>query len=89
MLLFNALLAMSEVTDSFAGRPILAKQKNFAFFNPAAFCVAQVAADVPILFCQVTTLVLTIYFMTALKATAAAFFTAWFVVSQVLHTNLS
>lgn len=80
MLLFNALLAMSEVTDSYAGRPILAKQKNFAFFNPAAFCVAQVAADVPILFFQVTTLVLVIYFMTALKATASAFFTAWFVV---------
>jgi len=80
MLLFNALLAMSEVTDSFAGRPILAKQKNFAFFNPAAFCIAQVAADVPILFFQVTILVVGIYWMTALKATAAAFFTAWFVV---------
>lgn len=48
-LLFNSLMAMSEVTDSFAGRPILAKHKNFAFFNPAAFCIAQVAADVPIL----------------------------------------
>jgi hypothetical protein len=30
-LLYNSLLAMSEVTDSFAGRPILAKHKNFAF----------------------------------------------------------
>jgi ABC-type multidrug transport system ATPase subunit len=28
-LLFNALIAMSEVTDSYAGRPILAKHKNF------------------------------------------------------------
>jgi ABC-type multidrug transport system ATPase subunit len=32
-LLYNALVAMSEVTDSFAGRPILAKHKNFAFYN--------------------------------------------------------
>lgn len=84
MLLFNALLAMSEVTDSYTGRPILAKQKNFAFFNPAAFCIAQVTSDIPILFFQVTTLVVIIYWMTALKATAAAFFTAWFVVSQGL-----
>lgn len=79
-LLYNALLAMSEVTDSYAGRPILAKQKNFAFFNPAAFCIAQVAADVPILFFQVTSFIIILYFMAALKTTAAAFFTNWFVV---------
>ncbi|KAH4116313.1 hypothetical protein HBH47_169040 [Parastagonospora nodorum] len=79
ILLFNALLAMSEVTDSYAGRPILAKHKNFAFYHPAAFCFAQIAADIPILFFQVTTFVVVIYWMTALKATAAAFFTNWFI----------
>lgn len=79
-LLFNGLGAMAEVTDSFAGRPILAKHKNFAFFNPAAFCIAQVAADVPIIFLQITSFMLILYWMTALKATAAAFFTAWFIV---------
>lgn len=40
-LLFNSLLAMSEVTDSFSGRPVLAKHKGFALFHPAAFCLAQ------------------------------------------------
>lgn len=80
VLLFNALMAMSEVTDSFTGRPILAKHKNFAFYNPAAFCIAQVTADVPILFFQVTVFVVVIYWMTALKATAGAFFTCWLVV---------
>ncbi|KAJ4329856.1 hypothetical protein N0V87_010509 [Didymella glomerata] len=79
-LLYNALVAMSEVTDSFAGRPILAKHKNFAFFNPAAFCIAQITADVPILFFQVTSFIVVLYWMTALKSTAAAFFTCWFVV---------
>ena len=44
---------MSEVTDSFAGRPILTKHKAFAFYNPAAFCIAQITADVPILLIQV------------------------------------
>src|SRR5690242_10921331 len=79
-LLFNALIAMSEVTDSYAGRPILAKHKNFAFFNPAAYCIGQIAADVPILLFQVTSFIVVLYWMTALKATAAAFFTCWFVV---------
>jgi ABC-type multidrug transport system permease subunit/ABC-type multidrug transport system ATPase subunit len=51
-----------------------------AFFNPAAFCLAQVAADVPILFFQVTIFIVILYWMTALKATAAAFFTCWFIV---------
>lgn len=79
-LLYNGLMAMSEVTDSFAGRPVLAKHKNFAFFNPAAFCIAQIVADIPILLVQVSTFLVILYWMTALKATAAAFFTCWFVV---------
>ncbi|OAL44734.1 hypothetical protein IQ07DRAFT_521429 [Pyrenochaeta sp. DS3sAY3a] len=82
-LLFNALFALSEVTDSYTGRPILAKHKNFAFFNPAAFCIAQVAADIPILVFQITSFVSILYWMTALKATAVAFFTHWLVVYVV------
>lgn len=78
-LLYNSLLAMSEVTDSFFGRPILAKHKNFAYYNPAAFCIAQIATDVPILLFQVTVFSVVLYWMTALRATAAAFFTFWFI----------
>lgn len=78
-LLYHALLAMSEVTDSFAGRPILAKHKAFAFYNPAAFCIAQIAADIPILLVQVTVFDLIVYWMAGLRPTAAAFFTYWFV----------
>ena len=79
-LLFNALLAMSEVTDSFSGRPILAKHKAFAFYNPAAFCIAQIATDVPILLFQVSIFSLILYFMVGLKLTAGAFFTYWFII---------
>jgi ABC-type multidrug transport system ATPase subunit len=78
-LLYNALVAMSEVTDSFAGRPILAKHKAFAFYNPAAFCISQIAADIPILFFQVTVFDVILYWMTGLRPTAAAFFTYWFI----------
>ncbi|KAF2774532.1 ABC transporter [Teratosphaeria nubilosa] len=82
-LLFNALLAMSEVTDSFSARPVLAKHRNFALYHPAAFCIAQIAADIPILVFQVTVFSLPLYWMVGLKATASAFFSYWIIVYAV------
>jgi ABC-type multidrug transport system ATPase subunit len=74
-ILYNALIALSEVTDSFTGRPILAKHRSFALYHPLAICIAQIAADLPILLFQVTHFGLILYFMVGLKATAGAFFT--------------
>ncbi|TVY42933.1 Brefeldin A resistance protein [Lachnellula subtilissima] len=76
-LLFNSLMAMAEVTESFSGRPVLAKHKNFALFHPAAFCLAQVAADVPVLLFQISHFSLVLYFMVGLRQDAGAFFTFW------------
>lgn len=74
-LLYNSLTALSEVTDSFAGRPVLAKHKSFAFYHPAAFCLAQIAADIPILLLQSTQFSIILYFLTGLRPEAGAFFT--------------
>ena len=41
MLLFNALLALAELTAVFASRPILLKHKSFSFYRPAAYAIAQ------------------------------------------------
>jgi ABC-type multidrug transport system permease subunit/ABC-type Mn2+/Zn2+ transport system ATPase subunit len=79
-LLFNALMAMSEVTDSFSGRPVLIKHKSFAFFHPAAFCIAQIAADIPVILFQVSVFSLILYFMVGLTTSAGAFFTFWIIV---------
>ncbi|KAK5991596.1 ABC multidrug transporter atrB [Cladobotryum mycophilum] len=79
-LLFNSLLAMSEVTDSFTGRPVLIKHKSFAFFHPAAFCIAQIAADIPVILFQVSTFSIILYFMVGLTREAGAFFTFWVIV---------
>ncbi|KAF4872164.1 Protein SNQ2 [Colletotrichum siamense] len=79
-LLFNSLLSMSEVTNSFTGRPVLIKHKSFAYYHPAAFCIAQVAADIPVLIFQVSVFSVVLYFMVGLKLTASAFFTFWVVV---------
>lgn len=73
--LYNALIALSEVTDSFTGRPIMAKHRAFALYHPAAVCIAQVIADIPIMMFQVTQFGLVLYWMVGLKATAGAFFT--------------
>lgn len=75
--LFNSLLSMSEVTDSFTGRPVLIKHKSFAYFHPAAFCLAQIAADIPVILFQVSTFSVILYFMVGLTSTAGAFFTFW------------
>lgn len=79
-LLYNSLLAMSEVTDSFSGRPVLIKHKGFAMFHPAAFCIAQIAADIPVLLFQISMFGLVIYFMVGLTMNAGIFFTYWIVV---------
>lgn len=79
-LLFNSLLTMSEVTSSFSGRPVLAKHKGFALYNPAAFCIANILTDIPILLFQVTHFSLVLYFMVGLKQDAASFFTFWLVI---------
>jgi ATP-binding cassette subfamily G (WHITE) protein 2 (SNQ2) len=75
--LLLALQGMSEVTDSFSGRPVLAKHKEFAFYHPAAVCIGQVMADLPLYFVQVSLFAIVIYFMVGLKETAGAFFTYW------------
>ena len=79
-LLYNSLLAMSEVTDSFEGRPVLVKHKGFAMFHPAAFCIAQITADIPVLLFQVSVFGLVVYFMVGLTMSAGAFFTYWVLV---------
>jgi ABC-type multidrug transport system ATPase subunit len=75
--LYNSLLSMSEVTNSFTGRPVLIKHKSFAFYHPAAFCIAQIAADIPITLFQVSIFSIVLYFMVGLEMSAGAFFTYW------------
>lgn len=79
-LLYNSLLAMSEVTDSFSGRPVLAKHRSFALYHPAAFCIAQIAADLPVIIFQVSIFSIILYFMVGLTTSASAFFTFWVIV---------
>ncbi|KAK7224447.1 hypothetical protein V2G26_012450 [Clonostachys chloroleuca] len=76
-LLFNILMSMSEVTSSFSGRPILIKHKSFAFFHPAAFCIAQIVVDIPILLGQISAFSVILYFLVGLDKSAESFLTFW------------
>lgn len=86
-LVFFTMLAMPEVVHSFQGRPIMMEQRHAALFHPAAFCIAQISADVPMTLIIVSYFSLVLYFMVGLKTTAAAFFTFWvllFTISMVV-----
>jgi ABC-type multidrug transport system permease subunit len=79
-------LAQSEVTDSFFGRPVLAKQKGFALYHPAAFVIAQIITDIPIFLLQVTVFSLILYFLVGLTVSASAFFIFWFILFTTIMT---
>jgi hypothetical protein len=88
-LLYNSLLSMTEVTDSFNGRPIITKHQSFAFHHPAAFCIAQITADIPLVLFQVSTFSLILYFMVGLTMTASSFFTFWILLLSVTLVSIS
>ncbi|KAI9826621.1 MAG: hypothetical protein M1832_006217 [Thelocarpon impressellum] len=74
MLLFNALLALAELTSAFSGRPIMLKHKSFSFYRPAAYAIAQTVLDLPLVLIQVLIFNIVVYFMANLGRTASQFF---------------
>ncbi|KAH7314258.1 ABC-2 type transporter-domain-containing protein [Rhexocercosporidium sp. MPI-PUGE-AT-0058] len=63
MLLFNALLALAELTPNVPSQP-------------PAYAIAQTVLDIPLLFVQVTIFNVIVYFMSGLQRTATRFFIA-------------
>ncbi|CCX04269.1 ABC-2 type transporter-domain-containing protein [Pyronema domesticum] len=73
-LLFNALLALAELGDTFNSRPLLMKHKSFSFYRPSAYAIAQVVTDIPLSAIQVTLFGTIVYFMCNLDRQADKFF---------------
>eukprot|EP01132_Coremiostelium_polycephalum_P010385 gene10385-12755_t len=73
-LLFNAFLSQAELPMAFIGRRILQKHRSYALYRPAAFHIAQVATDLPIIFMQVFFFSIVAYFMFGLQYDAGKFF---------------
>ncbi|ERF76616.1 hypothetical protein EPUS_04436 [Endocarpon pusillum Z07020] len=74
LLLFNALLALAELTAAFTSKPILLKHKSFSFYRPAAYAIAQTVVDIPLVFIQISLFNGVVYFMSGLARTPSQFF---------------
>ncbi|KAI7904280.1 ABC-2 type transporter-domain-containing protein [Cokeromyces recurvatus] len=84
-LLFNALIAQSELAAFMQGRRVLDKHKHYALYHPSAFYIATVIADIPLALVQVIIFEICVYFLMGLTLNAGTFFT-FFIVLVV--TNL-
>ncbi|ETS82928.1 hypothetical protein PFICI_04804 [Pestalotiopsis fici W106-1] len=89
ILLFNALLALAEQTAAFESKPILLKHKNFSFYRPSAYAVAQTLVDVPLVAIQVILFDVIIYWMAGLAATASQFFISLLILWTVTMVTYS
>lgn len=88
-LFFNAMLAQTEVTDSFTGRFVMEKHRSFAFYHPAAWVLAQIIVDIPILLVQVSSFTLVTYFLSNLEREAGTFFVFWFVILSATFASMA
>ncbi|KAI8968506.1 ABC-2 type transporter-domain-containing protein [Mycotypha africana] len=84
-LLFNALIAQSELSAFMQGRRVLEKHKHYALYHPSAYYLATVIVDIPLALIQVIIFELCVYFMMGLEVEAGRFFT-FFIITVV--TNL-
>ncbi|KGO49411.1 CDR ABC transporter [Penicillium expansum] len=80
---YQVTMAMAEVTGAFRGRPILIKHKSFGYHHPAAYAIAILTAELPVVLFQCTIFSVVLYWMVGLKATAAAFFTFWIILIAI------
>ncbi|KAI0884704.1 ABC-2 type transporter [Annulohypoxylon maeteangense] len=87
ILLFNALLALAEQTSAFMSKPILLKHKNFSFYRPSAYTLAQTVMDVPLVFIQVLLFNVIIYWMAGLSATPSQFFISMLILWMTTMTT--
>lgn len=88
-LFFNAMLAQTEVTDSFTGRFVMEKHRSFALYHPAAWVLAQIVIDIPILLVQVSAFTLVSYFLSNLERDAGTFFIFWFVILSSTFASMA
>ncbi|KAF9191189.1 hypothetical protein BGZ51_007640 [Haplosporangium sp. Z 767] len=79
-LLFNALISQAELPMAMQGRAILYKHKGFAMYRPAAFAIAQICIDIPLVIMQILLFSVVLYFMAGLQRT----FVKWLLFCVIL-----
>lgn len=71
--LFNGWLQLSESFEAVAGRPMLSRHRQFAFYRPSAVVLARALVDIPFLLVQCFLSSIIIYFLANLRRDAGAF----------------
>ncbi|KAK6955362.1 hypothetical protein Daesc_002997 [Daldinia eschscholtzii] len=87
ILMFNALMALAEQTAAYESKPILLKHKNFSFYRPSAYALAQTVVDIPLVFIQVFLFDIIIYWMAGLSATPSQFFISLLILWLITMTT--
>lgn len=72
--LFNGWLQLSEGFEAVAGRPMLARHRQFAFHRPSAVIIARAIVDVPFLLVQCFLTTIIVWGIAGLRRDAGAFF---------------
>ncbi|KAK5173258.1 uncharacterized protein LTR77_001939 [Saxophila tyrrhenica] len=84
--LINALTAISEISSLYAQRPIVEKQKSYAFTHPATEAISGIVMDVPLKFAQAVVFNVILYFMTNLRREPSQFFIFFMIVYLMTFT---
>jgi ATP-binding cassette subfamily G (WHITE) protein 2 (SNQ2) len=71
--------AMSEVTASFMGRPIITRHKRLGLARPAAHVIAATLTDIPFCLVLFSLFQVVYYFLVYFLQDAGKFFTNWFI----------
>lgn len=72
--LMNALLTINEILQLYSQRPIVEKQKGYAFVHPFTEALASIVVDLPIKLLRVSVFSIVLYFMSNLRREPGAFF---------------
>ncbi|KAI5303915.1 hypothetical protein KEM56_007064 [Ascosphaera pollenicola] len=89
IILFNCLMALAEISAAFEYRPVVQKHRMLSMYRPAAFALAQVFADIPQIFVQITIFDIIVYFLSGLSRTASQFFICFlftFMITMVMYS---
>lgn len=73
-LLYNSLTSLAEVSNAYAKRPIIQKQKSYSFYHPSVEAIQHFLTDLPVKIATLVVFSIILYFLTQLNQTAGQFF---------------
>lgn len=82
--LLNALIAVNEIQNLYAQRPIVEKHKSYAFYHPATEAIAGIVSDIPVKFGLAVGFNVILYFMADLRREPSQFFIYFLIVFMIM-----